>query len=182
MPDPDRRAQVLQARNHANKAVRLGRVVRRTQLEHHLLFGAKIDLLLVSPLGQIPDVELVPIAAGEQDLRVYAALDHVRRAPLARDGGVVTEVPPEVVRELLGTAIQLPATLDREVVVVDDEDPARTISVGSAKSADVDAVRAAVNGVGAAVARPGRDLLRFDRVDELWLFRVRLDVEDVNAG
>ncbi len=34
----------------------LGRVVRRPQLEHHLVLGAEVDRLQMTPAAQIPDV------------------------------------------------------------------------------------------------------------------------------
>jgi len=47
--------------------------------------------------------------------REPAVLDHVGRAPLARDGGVVAEVPPEVVRQLLRAAVELPRPFTEKV-------------------------------------------------------------------
>ena len=181
VPGPDRRAEVLEAGHHADEPVRLGGVVRRAQLEHHLVLGAEVDLLAVAALGKVPDVELVTVTAGQQGLRDDSVLDHVRSAPLAGDRRVVTEVPPEVVSKLLRAAVQLPAALHREGVVVDDENTARPVSVGRAQRADVDSVGTAVDGVRAAVAGAIGDLIRLDGVHELRLFRVRLHVEDVDA-
>src|SRR5207248_10529367 len=98
-----------------------------------------------------------------------------------RDRRVVAEVPPEVVRKLLGAAVDLPAALDRERVVVDHEDAARSVAVGVAERAHVDPIRTAVDGVGSAVAGTVGDLFRFDRMDELGLLGSGSDVEDVDA-
>ena len=64
--------------------------------------------------------------------------------------------------------------------MVDDENSARRVSVGRAEGANVDSIRTAVNGVRPAVPGAVRDLLGLDRVDELRLFLIRLDVEDID--
>src|SRR5213594_665131 len=114
--------------------------MRRPQLEYHLLLCAEIDDLPVATLGQVPDVQLMTVTALQQDFRVDAVLDHLRRAPLAGDHRVVAEVPPEVVGEILRAAVELPATANLEAVVIDDEDAAWTVTGGGAKSADVDPI------------------------------------------
>ena len=124
VPGPDRGAEILQAGDDANEAERLARIMRRAQLEHHLLFGAEVDHLAMAALGQIPDVQLMTVAALEEDLGIDAVLDHLGRAPLAADHGVVTEVPPEVIGEILRATVELPAAADLEGVVIHDEDPA----------------------------------------------------------
>jgi hypothetical protein len=181
-PQPHRRRQVGRRGDDADKPVGLRRVVRRAQLEHHLVFRAEVDLLHVPAALEIPDVQPVAVLVTEQQLAHEPVLDHLRRAPLARDDGVVVEVPPEVVRELLRPAVVLPLALDREVVVVEQEDAAGTAALRVAERRDVDAVGTAVDGVGAAVARLARDLLGLDHLHELRGARVVLDVEDVDAG
>src|SRR5437588_12946474 len=126
-------------------------------------------------------MQLVAIAALQQDIRVDAVLDHLRVPPLAADDRVVAEMPPEIVGEVLRTAVELPFAADLEAVVVDDEDAARTVAGGGAEGADVDAVRSAMAGMRAAVAGPVRDLLRLDGLDDAWRARVRFGVDDVNA-
>ena len=156
--------------------------MRGAQLERHLVLLAEVDLLAMAALGEVPDVQPVAVLAGEQDLGVDPALHHVRSAPLAGDRGVVSEMPPEVVGELLRASVELPAALHRESVVVDDENAPRRVAVRIAQRADVDSVRAAVNRVRAAVAGPLGDLFGLYRVHELGVLRVGLDVEDVDAG
>ena len=74
IPGPDRGRQVLQARNGASEPVGLGWVVRRPQLEHHLIFRTELELLDVSPLMQIPHVQGIAVLARQQQLRVDAVL------------------------------------------------------------------------------------------------------------
>src|SRR5438552_14893756 len=155
--------------------------MRRPELQHQLVLLAEVDLLAMTALRQIPDVDLVAVLAGKQDLGVDAALDHLGRAPLARDRGVVTEVPPEVVGELLRSAVDLPSALDRESVVVDHEDSTGRVAVRIAERTDVDPIGTAVDCVRPAVAGAVGNLLGLDRVDELRLLRIGLDVEDVDA-
>ena len=49
VPHPDRRRQVLQAGDDADEAVGLVGIVRGTQLEHHLILGAELEFLQVTP-------------------------------------------------------------------------------------------------------------------------------------
>src|SRR3712207_2478474 len=135
----------------------------------------------MTPTAQIPDVQLVTISALQEYLGVEPAFDHVRRAPLAGDHGVVAKVPPEVVGEVLRTALDLPAPKGLKALVIHHEDTARAIPVGGTESTSVDALRAAVYGVGAAVARAAVQLVGSDHLDDARLSRVGLGVDDVHA-
>ena len=152
VPHPDRRREILQAGDDADEAVGLVGIVRGPQLEHHLLLGAEVELLQVRAAVEIPHVQRVAVLARQQQLRVHAVLHHVRRAPLAGDHRVVAEVPPEVVGEVLRSAIALPAALDLERLGVEHEDAAGAVAVAVAERVDVDPVGPAVRGVRAAVA------------------------------
>src|SRR5918998_3430164 len=112
-------------------------------------------------------------------LWIESALDHVRRAPLAGDHGVVAEVPPEVVGQVLRSPIDLPGAQRLEALVVHDEYASRSFAVGATKRAHVEALRTAVDGVGTAVARAVVQLFGFDHLDDARLSRVGLDVDDV---
>ena len=68
VPEPDRRGQVLDADHHADEPVLLGRVVRRAQLEHHLVLVAEVDALHVPAPAQVPEVQPVAVLAAEQQL------------------------------------------------------------------------------------------------------------------
>jgi hypothetical protein len=130
--------------------------------------------------GEVEDVEPVPVLVAEQQLADEPVLDHLRCPPLRRDDRAEVQMPPEVVGELLRTAVGLPLALDGEVVVVEQEDAAGPVALGVAERGDVDAVGAAVHGVRAAVARLAGDLLRLDDLDELGRARVLLDVDHVD--
>ena len=177
LPQPDRGGQVGGRGDHADEAVGLARVVRGPQLEHHLVLGAEVDLLDVLALLEVPDVELVAVLVAQQQLGLDAALDHVRRAPLGGDDRALVEVPPEVVGQLLRPAVLLPGALDREVLVVEQEDAAGPVAVGVAERGDVDPVGAAVDRVRARVAGLARDLVGLDDLGERRIVRVVLDVD-----
>ena len=132
LPHPDGAGEVLQAQHHADEAIASSRIVRRAQLEHHLLLGAELQLLDVAAAAQIPDVQGVAVLASEQQLRIDAAAHHVRRPPLAGDHDVVAEMPPEIVGEILRAPVQLPAPARLEGLVVEDEDAAGAVAILSA--------------------------------------------------
>src|ERR1700749_659233 len=101
----------------------------------------------MTSLVQVPDMNLVAILAGQQQLRVGAVLDHVRRAPFRGDHGVVSQVPPEVVGKLLLAAILFPGALQLEGGSVHQENATEAISAGRPQCAAIDTVWSAVNGM-----------------------------------
>src|SRR5439155_22400169 len=101
-----------------------------TQLERHLLFLAENERLLMPAAAQVPDMQLMPIAAGQQNLRIHSVLHHVRSAPLARDQRVEAEVPPEVVGECLGSAVDFPLAENIETVRIHHEQTAWAVAAG----------------------------------------------------
>src|SRR5215212_9359152 len=113
---------------------------------------AQIERLHVTPLLEVPEVQLVTVLPVQEQFWLHPALDHLRRAPLAADQRVVAEMPPEVVVQILIAAVDLPATADVEGVVIEHEDAAGTAAVGGAEGADIDAVGSAVDGVPLGVA------------------------------
>ena len=68
MPHPDRRGEILDRDHNAKEAVGFGRIVRRTQFEHHLLFTAEIQHLFVAALVKVPDMYLVSVFASQQEI------------------------------------------------------------------------------------------------------------------
>jgi hypothetical protein len=112
----------------ADKAEGAIRIVRRAQLEHHLLLGAELDALAVLAPAQVPDVELMAVLA--EQIGIDATLDHVGRAPFAGNERVMPEVPPEVVGQILRTAVCFPVAFDGEILVVEHEDAARSVAAG----------------------------------------------------
>ena len=119
VPQPDGRGQVLDADHDPDEAPRLARVVRRPQLEHHLVLVAEVDPLEQPAFGDAPEVEVVAEPPAQQVLGVQPALDHRRGGPFRGDRDVVVEVPPHVVGEALLAAVGLPGADDLEGVVVD---------------------------------------------------------------
>src|SRR5258706_14709179 len=101
----------------------------------------------MTSLGQIPDVQLVAIAAAQQDLRIHSLAHHVGRSPFAGDESVESKVPPEIVSEFLRASIQLPLPEDIEALLIHHKNSARTVAVRSSQRAHQDSVGAAMNRV-----------------------------------
>ena len=181
IPGPDRGREILQADHAVHEAVCLGRVVRRAQLEHQLMLLAEVDLLQVLALGEIPEVQLAAVLAAEQHLGHQPVLERVGGAPFAGHHGVVAEMPPGVVGEVLRPAIDLPAPERLEALVIHHEHAARSLAILAAERRHVDAARPAMHGVRARIAGLLGDLLRLDHLDDLRIARVGLGVEDVDA-
>ena len=181
VPQPDRRRQVLQRQDDAGESVGASWIVGRPQFEHHLLFGAEIELLQMTPSAQVPHVQAASVLAREQELGVDAVLHHVGCAPRARHHRVEAEVPPHVVGQFLRSAIELPATAYVKRFRIEDERAARTVSVERAKRAHVDAFRSAVHRVRRGIAGVPGERLSLDRLDDPRLPGVGLRVEDVDA-
>src|SRR5436853_6311842 len=97
MPEPDRRGQILQRNHDTNKAVGLGWVMRGTHLEHHLLLFAQIERLDMASPAQVPYMHLMAVFAAQKKVRLQSAFNHVRRAPLAAQQRVETQMPPKIV-------------------------------------------------------------------------------------
>src|SRR5215472_13810146 len=106
----------------------------------------------MSPLEQIPDVQPVAVAAAKQNLRIYSIHHHVRGSPFAGDDRVESQVPPEVVRESLRAAIQLPLPQDIEAFVIHHENSAGTAAVRGPQRADKDSIGTAMNRVRGCVS------------------------------
>ncbi len=92
-------------------------------------------------------MERVAVLPAQQQLGHDTFAYHAGDAPLTGDGGVVTQMPGEVVAEALRTAVLLPDSLGLEAVVVEDEDATGALAVGGAERGDVDPVGPTVHGV-----------------------------------
>ena len=76
MPQPDRTRQIFQRYHNAVESISLGRIVRRTELKHHLLLRAHVLRLQVPPFAQIPEVHPVAVFLAEQQLGHDTVFDH----------------------------------------------------------------------------------------------------------
>src|SRR5262249_56947862 len=94
-----------------------------------LMLLAEIDFLQMFALGEIPEVQPAPVFAAEQDFGNETVLEGVGRAPLARHHGVVAEMPPAVVGELLRAALDLPAAERLERLLVHHADAPPRLAV-----------------------------------------------------
>src|SRR5262249_56914094 len=112
---------------------------------HQLVLLAEIDLLQMPALGEIPEMKPPAIFAAEQHFRHEPVLERIGRAPFARHHGVVAEMPPAVIGELLRPAFDLPAAERLEAFVVHDEDAAGRRAVLVAERGYINAARSAVN-------------------------------------
>ena len=91
------------------------------------------------------------------------------------------EVPPEVVGEILRSAVTLPAAFDLEGLRIEHEDPAGTVAFGIAKRVHVDPVGPAMGRVRTAVAGLSDHLVGLDHLCETGVARIGLGVEDVDS-
>src|ERR1700716_3724545 len=69
----------------------------------------------------------------------------VRSTPFAADQCVMAQMPPEIVRQLLRSTIDFPASEHVEVIMINKEDSAWSGPIGCAKRADINTFRTAVN-------------------------------------
>ena len=184
IPGPDRAFEVGRVDDHAEEAVLPRRVVRRPQLQRHLMVRAEVDALHMTARAQLPEVDLVAIAIGQQVLGHDAVLELRRQAPFAGHHVVARQVPPEVVVQLLRPALDLPLAEHLEVLAVHQEDAGRALgAVGAApaRGADVDAFRAAVHGVRTRVPGLAQHLFGLDHFGDGGPGRIGLRIDDVDA-
>src|ERR1700730_10879604 len=156
--------------------------MRGSKFQHHLLLGAKSEGFHVPPLAQITNMQRVTIAALQQNFGVHSLFDHVRRAPLAADERVVSQMPPEVITEILRSAIDFPLPQDVEAVRIEDENAARSVPIGRAKGAHEDAIGAAMHGVRTAVSGARGDGFGLNHLYDFWFSRIGLGIDNVNPG
>ena len=170
-PGPDRAFEVGGVDDHAEEAVFLDRIVRRADLQRHLVVGAQVDGLHVAARAQIPEMEPVAVFVGEQVLGHDAVLELRRQPPFAGHHVVARQVPPEIVVLLLRPAVDLPAADHVEGFAVHDEDarrPVGAVRAAAAQGGDVDALRPAMDGVRARIAGLPEHLLRLDDLVDRW--------------
>src|ERR1700685_2936777 len=98
----------------------------------------------MTPFAEVPDMQAVSVLATQQQLGIQAVLDHVRRAPFAGDRDVVSQMPGEIVAEILRAAVDFPPAQRLEGVVIQGEDSSGTVTARRAQRAHVDAVGTAM--------------------------------------
>src|SRR5215831_7811736 len=121
------------------------------------------------------------IPRAEQDFGDQSVFERVRGAPFAGDQGIVAEVPPGIVGEVLLPAVDLPLAAYVERLVIHQEYSTRTLALAVSQGRDIDAFRPAVDRVRPGIASLVSDLVRLDHLDDLGGPRVGLGVEDVDA-
>ena len=145
------------------------------------MLSAQVHRLPVAAPAHIPEVEVVTELLAHHVFQPDAVLVHLRRSPFAGDHSIQTDVPPEIVGQLLRAPVKFPRADWLEGVVVKEHDATGRATVGRAQRADVDGIGAAVDGVGAAVTGP-LYLCGLNGLDDAGPHRVGLGVDDVDAA
>ncbi len=112
------------------------------------MIRAEIDRLDVAPGPKIPKVNVMPILAREQVLGHDPVFELRRQTPLARYHVIAWQVPPEVIVQGLGSAVDFPAPENIERLAVHDENARGSVGAvlaAAAERADVDAFRPAMD-------------------------------------
>src|SRR5260370_18661480 len=135
----------------------------------------------MTPLEQIPDVQLVAVAATQQNFRMSLVFHHAGRYTFAGDDGVESQVPPEVISKFLRAAIQLPLPEDIEALLIHHENSAGTAAVRSSQRADKDSVGTAMNRVRGCISRARGQRLRLNDLHDLRFARIGLRVYDMDS-
>src|SRR6266446_8668360 len=148
MPEPNRGAQILERDDDTRKSICLGGVVRGAQFENHLVLLAKLERLDMTPLAQIPNMHLMTVSALQEFFGHNAVLDLVGRAPFAGQQGVLSDMPPKVITQILRAAVHLPFSQNLKGEVIYKENASRSIPVRSAQRADINPLRSAMDRMG----------------------------------
>src|SRR4029434_663952 len=99
------------------------------QFEHHLVLVPQVKLLQMHTATKVPYMNRVPKSAVDHVCEVQAIFEQLRRPPLAGNGHIVSEMPPEVIPQKLRATINFPAAQDLEVIMVQDKHSARSATV-----------------------------------------------------
>lgn len=183
-PGPDRAFECGRIDHDADEPILARGIVRRPHFECHLVLRAEVDRLHVATRAQVPEVQTVTVAVGEQVFRHDAVFELRRQRPFARHHVVARQVPPEVVVLVLRAAVDFPAAEHVEGLAVHDEDAGRAVGAVlacAAERADVDAFRAAVDRVRPRVAGLREHFVGLDDLVDARLRRMRLRVDHVDA-
>ncbi len=121
------------------------------------------------------------VFAGQKQVRLQSAFNHVRRAPLAAQQRVETQMPPKIVMKKLRTTVHFPLAQNLERFAIEHENAAWAVTIGRPERTDVNAFRAAMNRVGTRIISAREDFFRFDHFNDLRFSRIGLRVDNVNA-
>src|SRR5262249_18000877 len=113
-----------------------------------------------------------------------SVLELRRQRPFARHHVVTRQIPPKVIVQVLGSAIDFPTAENIERFAVHDEDARCTVGAilaSAAKRTHVNSFGAAMDGMGPRVASLFEYLLRFDDLVNLRFGGFRLRIDDINA-
>src|SRR5262245_13850810 len=152
-----------------------------SKLKYQLLLRPQIELLLMPSTAQVPDMNAAPILATEENLRFQPFLERVGSPPFAGDHRVVAEMPPEIIGQVLWSPVYLPLSKHIERFTIEQEDASWPTSFRRPQSADIDAFRPTMNGMGPGVAGAFHDLFRLDDFDDFGFAWIRFGIDDMNA-
>ena len=93
----------------------------------------------------------------------------------------MAEMPPDIVGEVLRTAVHLPLAAHVERLVVHEEDAARPFAFAVAERGDVNAFGTAVYGVRPGIAGPLCHSLGLDHLHDLRVLGIGFGIEDMDA-
>src|SRR6516225_10181073 len=182
LPQPDRCREVFERNDDSGKAKRPRRVMRRAQLQNHLMFFTEINRLLMPPLSKIPNVQPVTVATGKQMFRIEPVLQFIWYTPFTTNQCVVPEMPPEIISQFLRSTIDFPTPQHVEIKVIQKENSAWAAAVPGAQGANVNSFRTAMYGVRPRVAGAGEHLFGLNDLNDFELCRIRLGIHNVNAA
>src|SRR5882762_2368499 len=124
------------------------------------------------------------ILVREQIFRDDPVLELRRQRPFTCHHVVARQVPPEIIVQVLGSAIDFPAAEYFKRLAVHDEHarwPIGAILAAAAQRADVDTFRTAMDSVGPRVAGLLEYLLGLDDLVDFCLGGIRLRIYDINT-
>src|SRR5215467_14736447 len=121
----------------------------------------------MTTLVQVPDMNLVTVLAGQQQLWIDAIFYHIRSAPFGRNHRVVSQVPPQIVSQLLWAAILFPRPLQLKRVRIHQENASRAVSASRSECAPVDGVRSTMKCMRRRVAGLLYELVRLNHLHTL---------------
>src|SRR5262245_2836514 len=93
-----------------------------SKLKYQLLLRPQIELLLMPSTAQVPDMNVAPILATEENLWFQPILKDVGSCPCAGDHRVVDEMTPEVIGQVLWSPVHFPLSKHIERFTIEQED------------------------------------------------------------